>query len=262
MNLLRRIVFVIMAIGAITVIISGVILLNFTAPNPTGRRYSSETPITTGGGNSQAIGLSGERILAKDLRAERNDLPTELKCFCSTTARNSQPPLNECRVCMAYAMIEATYRRPDFITNTFIAESKNVQQMLYTQADRVAQISDYVLSARTLNLPLYLYTRVDTRLDEEFVQLVESTGGAVVPYFTVPGWVDPVDAGARTALAIGGGLILGGAAFLALFGTGNKEKAKKVPITPRDPINKAIDRIEDTQEFGKKTTEQTRDKLD
>ena len=48
--------------------------------------------------------------------------------------------------------------------------------------------------------------RVNTDVDEKFYQLTESTGGGVVPYFTVPGYVDPVDANARGGLLASGAL--------------------------------------------------------
>jgi hypothetical protein len=55
-----------------------VLLLNFTAPNPTGRRYSSESPLMTGQGSAQQIGLSAERVLARDLGIARNEALTSV----------------------------------------------------------------------------------------------------------------------------------------------------------------------------------------
>jgi hypothetical protein len=83
--------------------------------------------------------------------------------------------------------------------------------LLYTYEDQVEQIGDYVLGARALGRPLWLYTRVNTQLSPEFHRLVESTGGGIVPYFTVPGYADPVDQAARIVLLVSGiglGLLL------------------------------------------------------
>ncbi len=60
----RRLLFPLALAG---IILCGVLLLNFTASNPTHRRYSSQTPLTTGQGTGAKIGQDAERILSKDL---------------------------------------------------------------------------------------------------------------------------------------------------------------------------------------------------
>ena len=61
------------------VIITGIVLLlNFTAPNPTGRRYSSE--VVNLNLDNGAKGVEGERILAQDLNAPNNNI--EKHCIC------------------------------------------------------------------------------------------------------------------------------------------------------------------------------------
>jgi hypothetical protein len=201
---LRRLTMLLAAAG---MVVSLILLANFTAPNPTGRRYSSAVPVTTGQGNSAQIGLSAERILAVDLDLPRNEDPDQLQCFCNSV--NVRPPLNECRSCIAFAQLSSTggYRRPDFVAAGFIAESKNTQNLLYSQTDTVAQIGDYAIGARALGRPLWLYIRVNTALAPEFYRLVESTGGGVVPYFAVPGYVDPVDQLARNLFILSGGTL-------------------------------------------------------
>lgn len=195
-------------IAVLVIITSTVLLLNFTAPNPTGRRYSSEMPITTGQGNATEIGLSAERVLAKDLNLPRNDDPDQRQCICNNPQIARSAPGSECRVCMAYSQSIASYRRPDFIGANFIAESKNRLNLLYTHTDQVEQIGDYAVAARALGKPLWIYVRVNTILDPEFYRIVESTGGGVVPYFTVPGYVDPVDNFSRVMLMIGSGWLV------------------------------------------------------
>lgn len=173
-----------------------VLLLNVTATNPTGRRYSSAVPIMAG--NSQAIGTDAERILARDLGVPRNEQVDQRQCVCNSPSVTTP---SECRVCMAYAQLTSPYRRPDFIGTTFIAESKNSTGLLYTGRE-INQLGDYVFSARAMNRPLWIYVRVNARVDPEFVSLAESTGGGVVYYFRVDGWTDPTDQIALPGLVI------------------------------------------------------------
>lgn len=239
----------------IILVSSLVLLLNVTAPNPTGRRYSSESPLTTGQGSIQQIGTTAERILARDLGVPRNEDPDQRQCFCNSGA--SAPPLAECRVCMAYAQLStSTYRRPDFVAPGFIAESKNRQNLLYTQEDQVEQIGDYVIGAKALGRPLWLYTRVNTQLSPEFYQLVESTGGGVVPYFTVPGYVDPVDQAARI------GLVVSGVGLLLLIVWGRLEyrwtRQDRPPRQRRSRASKAAQAVNNAESFLRQTEERTR----
>ncbi len=194
---------VLFVLSVVVVVVSVTLLLNFTAPNPTGRRYSSESPTTTGQGTTEEIGLSGERILSRDLGLPRNDSPDFRQCICSQLPPHyGSPPLSECRVCIAQVQLTASFRRPDFIGFDYIAESKNSNNLLYTGRE-VDQIGDYALAARAMNKPLWIFIRVNTNIDTEFIRLAESTGGGVVPYFTVPGYVDPIDQAATAGLFVG-----------------------------------------------------------
>jgi hypothetical protein len=177
-------------------ILSVVLVLNITAPNPTARRYSSEMPLTMGRASASQIGLDGERILANDLHLPRNDAPDQLQCICSSLTLTD--PKN-CRACIVAAPIAGVYRRPDFIGPDFIAESKNARNLLYESRD-LGEISDYSVAARALQRPLWVFTRINTNIDPEFIRIVRTTGGDVVPYFTIPGYVDPVDQIAKTVL--------------------------------------------------------------
>jgi hypothetical protein len=193
-------------------VVSVILLLNFTAPNPTGRRYSSEVPLLNGQRNSQEIGLSGELILSQDLGIPRNETPAQ--CICSSTVDESNMPNSgmvsddgfthaQCGLCIARITMQKNYRRPDFVSDTVIAESKNVSS-LPTSTELRSQIEDYAIAARTTNRMLWIFTRVNTEIDPEFIRLAESTGGGVVPYFTIPGYIDPVDRAATAGLLIGG----------------------------------------------------------
>ncbi|HEX2907973.1 MAG TPA: hypothetical protein VHO69_13980 [Phototrophicaceae bacterium] len=225
---MRKIRRLLLALAFIALVIAVVLLLNFTAPNPTGRRYSSEMPVTTGQGNSSNIGLSGERVLAQDLKLPRNVRKDQLQCICNSPSY--RVGVGECRVCLAYTQSVATYRRPDFVSANFIAESKNSQDLLYTGRE-VDQITDYVFAARAMNIPLWVFVRVDTKVDAEFVDVVASTGGGVVPYFTVPGYADPVDQAAqRVALGAAGMLLVTG-----LWEIANRRQPRTVTVPATNP---------------------------
>lgn len=132
-----------------------------------------------------AIGLSAEQIFLH-LDLPRNDEANQRQCVCSSDTRYI-PSARECTACFVYAPISGSYRRPDFVSPTFIGEAKNTSNLLYSQNDRVDQISDEVSAARQLGIPLYLFVRVNTLLSPDFYALVELTGGGVVNYFTVQG---------------------------------------------------------------------------
>ena len=198
---LRRIGIV---LSVIVLAISLVLLLNFTAPNPTHRRYSSLTPKMGSQFTANAIGLDGEEILAADLHLPRNDVTGQTHCICNTDYAGSPP--GRCTTCFVLSEQVMNYRIPDFIGSTFIAptfiaDSKNVISLIQNSED-FQQIQEYTAVARAYRIPLWLFVRVDSRIDPEFTALAERTGGGVVYYFTVPGYVDPVDAVA----AVGGGL--------------------------------------------------------
>ena len=265
MKLVRRLIFFVSFIAAIICV---VLLLNFTAPNPTGRRYSSASPVTTGQGSASAIGLSGEQILAQDLHTPRNDDPDQRQCICNDPNRTRVP--SDCRVCIGYSQSIANYRRPDFVSEKFIAESKNSQNLLYTYTDTLNQIGDYVVAARAMNRPLWLYTRVDTHLDPEYYRMVESTGGGVVAYYTTPGYVDPIEKAAK------GGLIasLVFMAITAIWEVGAQKFAGRAsgeprppreprsPRPPNDPTRHAKRKTDTAEDFVKTAKEHQQRKID
>ena len=199
---MRRIRFGLLILSLIVFTGCVVLLLNMTAPNPTHRRYSSWMPLTNAPGQPNQVGLEGEQVLSDDLGIPRNDLPDQRQCFC----RDANVTPLTCKSCAAHYGGLLMTRRPDFVTDRLIIESKNVMLLDEDRRDPLGQISDYAAVALNLGRPLWIYVRVNTAVDEKFYQLAESTGGGVVPYFTVPGYSDPIDMQARGGLLASGAL--------------------------------------------------------
>ncbi len=250
---MRRIRRILLSLSLLTALVCVIVLLNFTAPNPTGRRYSSETPLTTGQASGQQIGDDAERVLGIDLGIPNNNAADQRVCICSST--RGTPSTSECRSCLTTQPIEGAFRRPDFIGAGYIAESKNAQNLLYTQQDRAEQITDYVTAARAIKQPLWLYIRVNTVLAPAFTRLVEATGGRVVPYFTILGYVDPVDLIAQRGL-------IGAAVVFALLLLWSTLPSRKRDPQPRDPLQKSVQKVVDTEEFAKAAKDRVRKKID
>lgn len=236
-------------------VVAIILLLNFTARNPTGRRYSSEMPQYQG--NSAEIGVSGERILANDLGLPNNN---ELgQCICKQDFQS-----NGCRTCVVTLESIARNRIPDFVSPKFLADSKNSRRFPF-QAHDVEQIVDFATAARALNVPLWVYVRVNTDVDPEFRRIVRDTGGDVILYFVMPGYVDPVDQGAQRAL-------MGAAVGLILFGgweyltrrppnRGTRRKSPRKP-PPDDPFSKAARSADAMESFNQRAKDSARRKLD
>jgi hypothetical protein len=242
---IRRFVFLSALAG---MILCGVLLLNFTASNPTHRRYSSQTPLTTGQGSAGAIGLDAERILAKDLGLTPNDRAGQRKCICESGATFK----NECNSCFITLPGITGFRRPDFISPKFIAESKNQQDLLYTARD-FDQIRDFAQAAKALHIPLWVYIRVDTTIDSPYKDLVKSTGGGIVRYFTVPGYQDPTDQAAQTGLVV----------CAALFsGTLLIELRPHVRVSGPRPRRSAQQSVQDGEDFVQKVRSKALSRLD
>jgi hypothetical protein len=254
---MKRIVRITFVVALVVSIISLVLLLNFTAPNPTGRRYSSRVPLSTGQASFSQIGLDGERVLSDDLHLPRNDAPDQLQCICNN--KWSVDP-KTCRVCVVSTQLTAPYRRPDFVAPNYIAESKNAQN-LYIESRDMAQIVDYAQAAKALNRPLWVFTRVNTDIDPQFLQTVNATGGGVVPYFTVAGYVDPIDQTARSSL-LGSILIL---VLMVLWGQWLQRRSAVYPVRPRlspDPVRQATDAVDVAHTFTQDSKNRQRDRID
>jgi len=233
-----------------------VLLLNITAPNPTSRRYSSEMPITTGQGSTAQIGLSGERVLSKDLSLPNNNDPDQRQCICNSPGRVSPA---QCRVCIAYSQSVANHRIPDFITPSFIADSKNVLSLPYTDTSLVNQIGDYAIAARSLNIPLYIYVRTNTEVDPEITRIVGETGGGIIYYFTVDGYVDPVDQAALFGLLASLGVFALGGLWTVVATPPNiggatrvKKRTPQPPPAPK-PAPKSVNKPNKTNKRGRRS---------
>lgn len=241
----RRLLFPLALAG---MILCGVLLLNFTASNPTHRRYSSQTPLTTGQGTGAEIGQDAERILSKDLGVPPNDSSGQRQCICVNGATLN----SDCNSCLIILSGISGFRRPDFVSSSFIAESKNQQSLLYTNRD-FPQIQDYVQAAKALHRPLWVFIRVNTEIDPAYRDLVESTGGGIVRYFTVPDYQDPTDRTARTGLIV----------CVTLF-SGNLfiELRPNFRLSRRKPRRSAEQSVKDGEDFVQKIRSKARSRLD
>lgn len=243
------------------IIISIILLLNITAPNPTGRRYSSEMPLTTGQGSGYEIGKSGENILSKDLGIPNNNSNDSKQCICGNDSTG-------CNVCLVRLPSLSNFRVPDFVGLGFLAESKNEAGLLYSGRE-VSQINDYVLAALLLKMKLWVYVRVDTVVSPEFIRLVESTGGAVIPYFTVAGYVDPVDVMARGILFFCVAVL---AVTIIIGWIANRLKSRpvfvtlpsppKTPKRPTDPVSRAVHKTGAAEDFVGRAKDKEKRRLD
>lgn len=261
---MQRIRIAILSTSILVMVGAIVLLLNFTAPNPTGRRYSSEMPMTSGQGSAQEIGLEGERILARDLRLADNNAPGRSLCICSTT-RNGEVP-SACSVCVVDIDLKGeAYRIPDFLSPMLIADSKNVKLFHIVPSD-LNQIEDYAVAASALGVPLWLYMRVDTEVKQVIYDLAASTGGGVVHYFSVPGWVDPIDHAARIALLMGSGGLLFGIVWPLRRIRWRRQQPAPTPMPDakrrKDPVQKAMRSVSELESFTRRTEEHKRLEID
>lgn len=249
-----------------------VLLLNITAPNPTHRRYSSWMPRSGKPANSQEIGLDGELALSRDLGLPRNSIAGQQQDICRS---KTVVPTEGGRCAAYYAGLTTSFRRPDFVSDTLIVESKNVQTLDEDDRDLLGQIGDYALIALTLHRPLWLYTRVNTTIDPKYFQVVEATGGGIVRYFTVPTFSDSADDFSKAGLALSGlciVVLITGEVVLR-----RPRRALNVPVrrtnpptrataeatprpTPRtpDPVGDALDAMR----LAEDAVQRTRDDLD
>lgn len=132
--------------------------------------------------------------------------------------------------------------------------------------DQVEQIEDYAIAAIALKRPLWLYTRVDTTLSPDFYILVESTGGGVVHYFSLPGWVDPVDHAARIALLMGSGGLLFGIIWPLRRIRWRRHQPAPTPMSDakkrKDPLQKAMRSVSELESFTRRTEAHKRLEID
>jgi len=255
MKTLRRSIFV---LALTLILVSVILLLNFTAPNPTGRRYSSDMPLIGEEYTPQEKGESGERIMSADLGLPRNSLPNrQAQCICNI---EGTPPSPSTCTCMSYEqLITNSYRQPDFVSSNFIADSKNkltLSRGSNRDSDQ-SELGDYAIGAIALGIPLYVFTRMDTEVAPAFYDLVESTGGAIVPYFTVPGYVDPVDTAATVMLLAGVALLV-----VLLLWAWLPGRIHALRSRPKRPPSKPSSPIDDLGDFMQKSKDRARRQID
>ncbi|MBZ0303291.1 MAG: hypothetical protein K8J31_26345 [Anaerolineae bacterium] len=253
---MRRLLLV---IAAVIVLIGVILLLNFTASNPSGRRYSSEIPLTTGEGKAGEIGGDGERILAKDLGLPNNNAPGQRQCACGTSSGTP----SQCNLCFAHSALIQNYRVPDFVSPNFVAEAKNVRQLLVSYDRDFRQISEIAAAAREADLPFWLYVRVDTVVDGAFHALFAGMKGGIVYYFAVPEYVDSLDRLGQLSLLAGLILIIALLVWgwLLRLSLGHSDEPPSVPLrraSQPDP-NRSLDEAED---FLRRAKDRARSQID
>lgn len=240
-------------IPAVSVLlICTLLLLNVTASNPTGRRYSSASPDEIAAElNLSNAGEAAEIALARDLGVPRNDSTDgERVCICNIEHESEDTPPNRCNSCAVYH-VDASITIPDFITDDFIADAKDYRSINSRLLSTDAQLRNFLLASERLNRPLYIFMphAPDGRLGvtDNARDLIAATGGGVIPYFTYEGYVDPVDRAASIGVVLAL-LVIGGVLVWTL--TRTDESGGNQPMdSDADAIDKAADSTEKTEAF-------------
>ena len=233
-----------------------VLLLNITAPNPTGRRYSSEVPLTTGQASGGDIGADAERVLANDLGLPNNNDFGQRQCLCNSTQYATSPP-GQCNVCWASSSRIGNFRIPDFVGNSFIGESKNVLALSRADENVYRQLRDMATVAEDAGLAFWVYVRVDTQVDGNYQALFDHIKGGIVYYFAVPGYVDPVDQIAQIGLLLAL-LVIVGTLFWRWVNNQPPRSPKPQVKTTLNPLRQA----DDVQEFARRMQDRARGHID
>jgi hypothetical protein len=244
----------------VVILVGIVLLLNLTAPNPTGRRYSGDTVDLDA--SSTDKGLQGENILATDLNLwVTNERSTNPVCICNSRFEGTVPPGSTCGVCVAYSESVSNFRIPDFVTNGYFAESKNARDLIVSHARDYEQIQEMAAVAEEINQPLWIYVRTETYVDHEYFNLARSTGGDVVYYFRDTLYVDPVDQIARILIIVGASgavLVLGWEAWRWI-----QSQTPDEPEEDIDAIDEAADdTVDETENFMRRVERLSRKELD
>lgn len=172
-----------------------VLLMNFTAPNPTGRRYSSEVPQYI---NDVCQGVDAERILSTDLQMVQNDSTNvETLCICSPNSTGASTRCNTCILTSSEVGNQAHI--PDFINDQVLIDSKCAENL-----QNNSQYRSFLDAAQQTNRELWYFVRIkdQTHVSSQMLADIQATGGDIVPYFTVAGYVDPVDRMATNGLIV------------------------------------------------------------
>lgn len=252
----------IMVLAFVGILVSIVLLLNFTAPNPTGRRYSSEVvskPVVLSIQAKQIVGRKAEEVLAKDLKIANNN-SNNIQCICALQFADTSTRPQGCTSCIHYMEVmseSGLFRKPDFVTAKYFIESKNVNEILYDGLWRdTEQLKDYIVAAKATHRQFWLFVRADSTIETELSELVETTGGGVVKYFrTSDSWVDPVDSAARVALLVSAvvlalGLLLW---FMPPLRFSRRTASPKPDPKPSHPVEDAGDFLNRARDSARKT---------
>lgn len=246
--MMRRLLFwgaIILALGCL------LLLQNITARNPTGRRYASAMTAWTN--NGACDGKAAENILARDLNLVHNEKVEKTQCVCRPNLKPDALPAI-CGVCSAYSQHVSPSQRahvPDFVSSYFIADAKCVAK-LPTNSSQLDAFAD--MSAQ-LGVPFWIFVRVDTEVAARYLEMTRATGGDVVRYFLVPGYIDPVDIMALAGLALA--ILL----LVALFYTAYRRPSK--PTTPhKSPLSKAESAMQETEDFKNRIKTRARIEID
>lgn len=216
---MRRFVHRLLLLLALVVIgASALVLGHVNVENPTGRRYASEAiPV--------AAGDPAERVLSADLNVPNNNFATQRQCACNSRYQGFTPP-PMCDVCFAYATTITNWRQPDFVTTSYIADSKNTVSLV----DPGGQLTDFATIAEALDIPLWVYVRQDTTVRVSLRTMIEETGGGVVFYFVPAGYRDPYDTAAQVAIGVSLVVI-----FVTLIAGQIFKRAPRPKIEPSSP---------------------------
>jgi hypothetical protein len=180
---------VVLLLALVVIGASVLVLEHANVENPTGRRYASD-PVPA------ATGEPAERVLSADLNVPNNNVATQRQCACKGDDQSTAPPAG-CNVCFVHSAEILKFRIPDFVTTSYIAESKNTVSLV----DERRQLTDYATIAEALDIPLWVYVRQDTTVQVPLRTMIEDTGGGVVFYFVPQGYRDPYDTAAQIAIA-------------------------------------------------------------
>ncbi|HEX3052943.1 MAG TPA: putative toxin [Aggregatilineaceae bacterium] len=241
---LRRLLIVLAFIG---ILICIVLLSNYTPRNPAHRRYSSDTPRTSG--NPTTVGASAEVILANDLDLPRNDQSGQLMCICKTGGLKDTA--GRCKSCLVQLPNVDTFRIPDFVSDDMLIEAKNVKIL---ESSDYTQLEDYAEAAKALDLKLWIYVRVDTDVSPQYHRLAESTGGKVVHYFTYAGYHDPLNIAGMIGLVAS--ILIGG--FSMLF----EVAARRQGRLPQPRKNHPGAAVQDLEDFTMRIRSRAEAKID
>lgn len=263
MKTLRRIRRIIGGLAVLLLVLAIIALSNIWVQNPTGLRYSSEVVDLTLSG--QEKGAQAEDILMRDLGLSLTNERSQQEtiCFCNPRYQTTAPPA-QCTVCEVYDENISSWRIPDVVTPQFIGESKNAGA-LYIRDRSYAQVRDYAMIARLTDRPLWLYVRVDSRVDPEYRQLARATGGDVVYYFRTD--EDYQDVVGRVSWGV---VHIAGITLLVIISWGYIERRylfwrsqrSPAPRPTPDPTRAAVRSVDDTQAYMQSAERQSKDTLD